>query len=208
MDAKSTIRTRRQREAEHILVRLREILPSILGEYPVEAAYVYGSVAQGTVTSLSDVDVALVLVTPLSSYDQLKLELILQGVIDGALRLLPVDVRVINRAPLTVRGRIIRDGILLYERDRARRVAFEVETRKRYFDFAPTARRLRDAFLQRVHKEGLLHVDPDTLASILGNLRRLLEKLAILAALPEEDLGDFETYVGYVLDFTQVGTGE
>jgi len=29
-------------------------------------------------------------------------------------------------------------------------------------------------------------VDPDTLASILGNLRSYLEKLAILAALPEE----------------------
>jgi predicted nucleotidyltransferase len=157
MDAKSTIRTQRQQEAEHILARLKEVLPAILGEYPVEVAYVYGSVARGTVTPFSDVDIALVLVAPLSSYDQLKLELTLQGAIDGALGLLPVDVRVINGAPLTVRGRIIRDGILLYERDRAHRVTFEVETRKRYFDFAPTARRLRDAFLQRVHKEGLLH---------------------------------------------------
>jgi predicted nucleotidyltransferase len=157
MDVQSTIKTQRQQEAGRILARLKDALPSILAEYPIEAAYVYGSVARGTVTPFSDVDIALVLVAPLSSYDRLKLELALQGVIDGALGLLPVDVRVINEAPLTVRGRIIRDGILLYERDRACRVTFEVETRKRYFDFAPTACRLRDAFLQRVHKEGLLY---------------------------------------------------
>jgi uncharacterized protein YutE (UPF0331/DUF86 family) len=38
-------------------------------------------------------------------------------------------------------------------------------------------------------------VDPDTLASILGNLRGYLKKLAILAALPEED---------FIQDFTKV----
>ena len=74
----------------------------------------------------------------------------------SGMKSVPVDVRAINDAPLTVRGRIVQEGILLYERDRARRVAFEVTTRKQYFDFAPTARRLRDAFLQHVHKEGLL----------------------------------------------------
>ena len=85
------------------------------------------------------------------------MELTIQGDIEAAWGLSPVDVRAINEAPLTVQGRIVQQGVLLYERDRARRVAFEVATRKRYFDFAPVARRLRDAFLQRVHREGLLY---------------------------------------------------
>jgi hypothetical protein len=46
---------------------------------------------------------------------------------------------------------------LLYERDRARRVRFEVMTRKQYFDFAPVARRLRKAFLEHVREDGLLY---------------------------------------------------
>jgi predicted nucleotidyltransferase len=157
MDAQSLIKAERQQESNRILARLREVLPSILARYPVDAAYAFGSVARGTMTPFSDVDIALLLANPLPSYERLKLELAIQGDIEAACSFSPVDVRAINQAPLTVRGRIIQQGILLYERDRARRIAFEVATRKRYFDFAPVARRLRDAFLQKVHQEGLLY---------------------------------------------------
>jgi hypothetical protein len=58
---------------------------------------------------------------------------------------------------LLVQGKVVQEGLLVYEGDRSRRVAFEVETRKRYFDFAPAARRLRTAFLDKVHREGLLY---------------------------------------------------
>ena len=64
-------------------------------------------------------------------------------------------------------------------------------------------------------------VDPDTLASILGNLDGYLGKLlrqmvgfrnrvvhlywdvddATVYRIVQENLGDFETYVGYILDF-------
>ncbi len=157
MDAMSRVKAQRQQEADCILARLREALPSILARYPVDAAYVYGSVARGTVTPFSDVDIALLLATPVPPYERLNMELTIQGDIEVSCGLSPVDVRAINEAPLTVQGRIVQQGILLYEGHRGRRVAFEVATRKRYFDFAPVARRLRDAFLQRVHREGLLH---------------------------------------------------
>lgn len=146
MDARSTVKAQRQQEAGRILA-----------QYPVDAAYVYGSVARGTMTPFSDVDLALLLTTPLLPYERLKMELTIQGDVEAACGLSPVDVRAINEAPLTVRGRIVQQGVLIHEQDRARRVAFEVATRKRYFDFAPVARRLRDAFLERVHGVGLLH---------------------------------------------------
>jgi predicted nucleotidyltransferase len=153
----STIRAQRQRESSRIVARLRRALPSTLARYPVDAAYVYGSVARGTMTPFSDVDIALLLTTHLPPYERLRLELTIQGEIEAACGFSPVDVRAINQAPLLVQGRIVQEGILVYDRDRARRIAFEVATRKRYFDFAPVARRLRDAFLQQVHREGLLH---------------------------------------------------
>lgn len=157
MEAQGTVKAQRQQEASRVLARLREVIPLVLARYPVDAAYVYGSVARGTVTPFSDVDIALLLTTSLPPYERLRLELTIQGDIEAACSFSPMDVRTINEAPLMVQGRVVQQGTLLYERDRARRVAFEVATRKRYFDFAPVARRLRDAFLQRVHRKGLLY---------------------------------------------------
>ncbi len=156
MDTQGNVKTQRKHKAAQVLARLRRALPSILPEYPVDAAYVYGSVARGTVTPFSDVDVALVLSESLAPYDCLMLEFTIQAAIEDASGLTDMDVRAINEAPLLVRGKIVQEGKLLYQRDKARRVAFEVQTRKRYFDFAPTARRLSTAFLNKVHKEGLL----------------------------------------------------
>jgi predicted nucleotidyltransferase len=150
----STIKLQRQQDSNRILTRLKEMVPSILARYPVDAAYVYGSVARGTVMPFSDVDIALLLNEYLPSYERLKLELTIQGDIEAASSPYPADVRSINEAPLLIQGRVVQEGILLYEGDRARRVAFEVATRKRYFDFAPVARRLQKAFLHKVHGDG------------------------------------------------------
>lgn len=155
MDEQNDIRRQREQQAARLQAQLRQTVPSVLARYPVEAAYVYGSVARGTVTPFSDIDIALLLSEPLPPYERLTCELAIQADIEAAGGLTGLDVRAINEAPLLVQGRIIQQGILLYERDRARRVAFEVQTRKRYFDFAPVARRLAAAFLDKVRRKGL-----------------------------------------------------
>jgi predicted nucleotidyltransferase len=156
MGTSDRIKAQRKKQAALTLAQLRQTLPSVLADYPVDAAYVYGSVARGKVTPFSDVDIALVLSNPLPPYDRLMLEFAIEAAIEDASNLTTVDVRAINEAPLLVRGRVVQEGILLYQRDKARRVAFEVRTRKHYFDFAPVARRLSIAFLDKVHREGLI----------------------------------------------------
>jgi predicted nucleotidyltransferase len=151
------ISEKRRQKSEQIISLLEQRLPALLGQYPVDAAYVYGSIARGTATPLSDIDIALLLTHAVSPYDRLKLELTIQGDIATMSDLISIDVRSINDAPLMVQGRIVQEGKLIYERDHARRVNFEVMTRKRYFDFAPTARRLQNAFLDRVHEDGILY---------------------------------------------------
>ena len=110
------IAQRRARSAR-IVARIHEILPQALAAHPITAAYVYGSIARGTATQMSDADIALV-IEPLtqSSYDQLKLELSIQADIEDATRavarpagteadaggpieLPEIDVRIINNAP-------------------------------------------------------------------------------------------------------------
>jgi hypothetical protein len=39
--------------------------------------------------------------------------------------------------PLPVQGRVVTTGVLLFEREPVRRMAFETMTRRLYFDFLP-----------------------------------------------------------------------
>jgi hypothetical protein len=52
---------------------------------------------------------------------------------------------VVNQAPVDLVHRILRDGRLLCEHDRSKRVAFEVDARNRYFDLLPHLQRYREA---------------------------------------------------------------
>ena len=150
---------RMRRESGRILKRIREAAPAVLARFPVEIAYVYGSVARGTVLDTSDADVALLLSdgAPTDAYQRLKLELEIQAALEDASGFNPVDARSINHAPIMVQGAVVTEGELVYERDKERRVAFEVATRQRYFDFAPHARRYDQLYLDRIRRKGFLH---------------------------------------------------
>jgi len=142
-------------DREQLINMLRAKLPSLLQGQPVVAAYLYGSFAQGYPTPFSDVDIALVLsdesVTPrerLRLQLQLSVELTEAGVAEA-------DVRIVNKAPLMMRGQVACQGILLYSGDETARVEFETRTRDEYFDFQPLARRLRDAYFSDLRQRGL-----------------------------------------------------
>jgi predicted nucleotidyltransferase len=48
----------------------------------------------------------------------------------------PVQVVVLNTAPADLVHRVLRDGILVLDRDRPTRIRFEVQSRNEYFDLA------------------------------------------------------------------------
>ncbi len=135
--------------------RLRSSVGSILKNRPVRVAYVYGSVAIGNSTPLSDVDIALVVDGDLTPLQQLRLGLRLTTEIAEQTGVRKVEARVINHAPLALRGLVACRGILLYARDEASRVDFETATRDAYFDYQPVARRLRQAFFADLRERGL-----------------------------------------------------
>jgi hypothetical protein len=54
-----------------------------------------------------------------------------------------VQVVVLNNAPPDLIHRVLRDGRLLLDRDRAARIRFEVRARNEYFDLLPTLNRYR-----------------------------------------------------------------
>ena len=134
---------------EELLRRLREGLLALARAVPLKEAYLFGSWAQGRALPTSDVDIALVLTESLPPYERLQLELTIEGEVEEASGISPVDVRVINDAPLLVKGRILQEGIRVYEGDRQKRIAFEVLTLQQYHDFQPFIRPLQRAFLER-----------------------------------------------------------
>jgi hypothetical protein len=99
------------------------------------AAYLFGSVARGTSHAGSDVDVAILFAQdPPRTYAALPLRL--EGRLTERLGR-ETEVVVLNRAPVDLVHRVVRDGILVLDRDRAARLAFEVNARREYLDFLP-----------------------------------------------------------------------
>jgi predicted nucleotidyltransferase len=126
---------------------LRKLLGQVLKDKPVAAAYLYGSAARGEMTPLSDVDIGLLIRGPLSLLGKLDLELSVEVEL-ASLGCGLSDVRVVNEAPIALRGELATEGILLYSADESERVEFETRARREYFDFLPFLERLRESYVR------------------------------------------------------------
>lgn len=109
--------------------------------HDLDAVYLFGSVARGTDRAESDVDVAIL---PRDSAGGTlgSLHLDLEGELERALGRV-VQVVMLDSAPVDLIHRVLRDGILVHEGDRSRRIAFEMRARNDYFDLVPVLERYR-----------------------------------------------------------------
>lgn len=120
--------------------KLAEALSSEDGD--LLCAYLFGSAARGEDRPHSDLDLAVLFRDdPPRTLAGLHLDLAdrLTGVLGGR----RVDLVVLNRAPVDLVRRVLRDGVLLLDRDRSRRIRFEVRARNEYFDLLPHLQRYR-----------------------------------------------------------------
>lgn len=120
----------------------------------VVAAYLFGSVARGQETHLSDVDIAVL--TQNDAQGERRLERMLKLTADlEAFTDREVQVTLLNQAPPFLAYQVIREGQRLYERNLDERVAFEVRVMKEYFDFQPRLDFFRRSALERIQEAGL-----------------------------------------------------
>jgi len=101
----------------------------------IACVWLFGSTARGEARTGSDVDVAVLLAAdpePTLAASGVRLADALEAAL-GA----PVDVVLMNRAPVDLVHRVLRDGKLVVDADPARRIAFEVRSRSLYFDLKP-----------------------------------------------------------------------
>lgn len=104
-------------------------------------AYLFGSYARGEEKPDSDVDVAVLYTKPPPSTLE-GLGLRLEGELESSLGK-AVDLVVLNRAPVDLIHRVLRDGILLFDQNTSARIRFEVKARNEYFDLLPFLRQYR-----------------------------------------------------------------
>ena len=125
------------------MARIETSLRSFFAANPGDAVavYLYGSVARGTAREGSDVDVGVLLEKdPPRTLQGLKLDL--EADLEDLVEV-PVQLIVLNRAPVDLIHRVLRDGKLLLDRDRSKRIQFEVKARSEYFDLLPILQRYR-----------------------------------------------------------------
>lgn len=113
----------------------------LAGQSNVLVAYLFGSVARGESGPQSDLDIGVLFEPPPAAtlraqpYD-------LAAALEQATGK-SVDLVALNQAPADLVHRVLTDGILLVDKDTARRIAFETRKRAEYFDLLPILQRYR-----------------------------------------------------------------
>jgi len=96
-------------------------------------AYLFGGLTKGKPLPLSDVDIAVYL-SDNTEYNEEKLEIL--GKLTQILKTDEIDLVILNKAPLPLKARIIKNKRILADKDRFLRHRFESLTLRQYFDFS------------------------------------------------------------------------
>jgi predicted nucleotidyltransferase len=112
-------------ERERLLDKLRRLLEGVEG---ISFAYVYGSFLAREL--FRDVDVAIWIE---EGEDPFKYEVDLSSRIEADLEV-PVDIHVLNEAPITFRYAVFKEGRLLFSKDERARMEVVDETIRQYAD--------------------------------------------------------------------------
>jgi predicted nucleotidyltransferase len=137
-------------KTERVKHKLLEIATEIFKGRKINFAYLYGSVAVDQPHRFSDLDIA-VYTQKLSPEECRKLELDLSLAIDDRLEdATESDVRILNALPLSITGKIVTEGILIYCENEKQRIDYETNTRMAYFDYYPKIISYQKTYLEQI----------------------------------------------------------
>ncbi|MCC7032089.1 MAG: nucleotidyltransferase domain-containing protein [Acidobacteria bacterium] len=154
-----------------LIDRLRAASAGISG---VRLAFLFGSRARGQARRDSDIDVAVLLDEEAARADRGATIRQVAAELGRTVSAAHLDLVVLNDAPALLRQRVLRDGIVLYQRSPADRVRFAVKAIRDYQDGQIRRERFTRA---RIRKLGAQSDD--------GGSRDLLEKARGVARLLE-----------------------
>lgn len=125
-----------------------EELKSVFEKYEnIACVYVFGSSVKGFLTPESDIDFAI-----LTKYGEFDKRAILAYELEKSLGFIRrVDLVVLNEQKLIFQHTVIKEGKIIYERNRTKRVQFELNVMKDYCELEPHLQ-----FMEKYRLKGLL----------------------------------------------------
>ena len=115
--------------------KIPEIVEAISGDPDVVALFSFGSLAEGRLTPLSDLDFAVLVSKRLTERQRFEKHIELIGVFNSVLRTDEIDLVVLNDTPLKFGHRILKTGKLLCLRNKEELIDFSEKVVKLYLDF-------------------------------------------------------------------------
>lgn len=133
--------------------QVTEAIKIVLGRHPeILFAWLYGSFTRHE--PFQDIDLAVCIsrvICDMDPYTLYKLQMqVAREVEEKGISPVPVDVRVLNDAPVEFQYEVIRTGRLVFERNREQRTEYEADIISRYLDLRYLFDRVDHAFLARV----------------------------------------------------------
>jgi len=119
----------------------------------VAAVYLFGSYAEGTSRSRSDIDIAVLFSHGIERSERFDRRLELMIDLEQVFKI-KVDVVDLPDAPPALVHQILRSNILIIDNDRERRIELEVAKRREYFDLLPYLKRHRKVALEQLTERG------------------------------------------------------
>jgi len=116
---------------------LKDILAPVFQKYNIHTAYLFGSRASGDAGEDSDYDIACLLRKYDPDRHNLDFTVTLQGELEGKLAPAPVDLVLLEQAPVLLRYEVIAKGVILHCEDDDFRTDFEDRVLRDYLDFKP-----------------------------------------------------------------------
>jgi predicted nucleotidyltransferase len=120
------------------LEKNQEFLIQYLEKHPeIEVAYIFGSVAQGKITPLSDIDIAILI-----DSNQIDENAYRYGykaeILSDFIKLLKtnaIDLVILNEVNTLLRHRVLYSGKILHSKNEKKRIAFQTTTISKYNDY-------------------------------------------------------------------------
>ena len=134
--------------------KVPKIVVAIAVDSDVAALFSFGSLAEGRLTPLSDLDFAVLVSKRLTKRQRFEKHLELIGVFNSVFQTDEIDLIVLNDAPLRLCHRILKTGKLLHLGNKRELVDFSEKTVKMYLDFRFFRDGFDRAFLERVGYHG------------------------------------------------------
>lgn len=122
--------------------RMELLEPLLAGDSRIVFAYLFGGLASGRQRPLSDVDIAVYLD---SSDEKAEVKLDIIGSLSDTLKTDEIDLVILNDAPTSLIGRILRRKRLIVDKQPFLRHTFESLVLRQFFDFS----RIEEELLKR-----------------------------------------------------------